>query len=150
MPTTSQLQGIPTPAPQVAGPSTSPAQPAPQVAGPSTSTTQPALQATGPSHVSTDTPAASGPIVVQSQVPPTITTLATTRPFLSRHEPSNVTEALDISDWVTAMQEELKNKTIIDLKWIFKNKKDEHGIVTKNKARLVAKGFKQQAGIDYD
>ncbi|KAJ9542137.1 hypothetical protein OSB04_028643 [Centaurea solstitialis] len=85
--------------------------------------------------------------------------------FLSRHEPSNVTEALDISDWVTAMQEELnqferlgvwrlvprpKNKTIIDLKWIFKNKKDENGIVTRNKARLVAKGFKQQAGIDYD
>ncbi|KAJ9538374.1 hypothetical protein OSB04_031107 [Centaurea solstitialis] len=27
--------------------------------------------------------------------------------FLSRHEPSNVTEALDISYWVTAMQEEL-------------------------------------------
>ncbi|KAJ9547554.1 hypothetical protein OSB04_020097 [Centaurea solstitialis] len=85
--------------------------------------------------------------------------------FLSRHEPSNMTEALDISDWVTAMQEELnqferlgvwrlvprpKNKTIIDLKWIFKNKKDEDGIVTRNKARLVAKGLKQQAGIDYD
>ncbi|KAJ9556940.1 hypothetical protein OSB04_011554 [Centaurea solstitialis] len=43
-----------------------------------------------------------------------------------------------------------KNQTIIDLKWIFKNKKDEDGIVTRNKARLVAKGFKQQAGIDYD
>ncbi|KAJ9544376.1 hypothetical protein OSB04_024083 [Centaurea solstitialis] len=85
--------------------------------------------------------------------------------FLSRHEPSNVTEALDISDWVTAMQEELnqferlgvwrlvprpKNKTIINLKWIFKNKKDEDEIVTRNKARLVAKGFKQQAGFDYD
>ncbi|KAJ9561453.1 hypothetical protein OSB04_006613 [Centaurea solstitialis] len=232
MPTTSQQQGIPQPAPQVAGPSTS-TQPTPQVAGPSTSTAQlapqvagpsttaqPAPQAVGPSHVSTDTPAAPGPIVVQSQVPPTITTLATTRrepefyidlrieplppptlphttkwtrahplhqvigsksapvktrsatqneclfaAFLSRHEPSNVTEALDISDWVTAMQEELnqferlgvwilvprpKNKTIINLKWIFKNKKDEDGIVTRNKARLVAKGFKQQAGIDYD
>ncbi|KAJ9555500.1 hypothetical protein OSB04_010114 [Centaurea solstitialis] len=185
IPTTSQQQGIPIPAPQVA-----------------------------------DTPAAPGPIMVQSQVPPTVTTLATTRhepefyidlrieplppptlphttkwtrahplhqvigstsapvktrsasqneclfaAFLSRHEPSNMTEDLDISDWVTAMQEELnqferlgvwrlvprpKNKTIIDLKWIFKNKKDEDGIVTRNKARLVAKGFKQQAGIDYD
>ncbi|KAJ9545512.1 LOW QUALITY PROTEIN: hypothetical protein OSB04_025219 [Centaurea solstitialis] len=204
MPTTSQQQGIPTPAPQVAVPSTS--------------TTQPAPQAAGPSHVSTDTPAAPGPVVVQSQVPPISTTLATTRhepefyidlrieplppstlphtpkwtrahplhqviditsapvkirsatqneclfvTFLSNHEPSHVTEALDISDWVTAMQEELnqferlgrliprpKNKTIIDLKWIFKNKKDEDGIVTKNKARLVAKGYKQQAGIDYE
>ncbi|KAJ9539364.1 LOW QUALITY PROTEIN: hypothetical protein OSB04_032097 [Centaurea solstitialis] len=218
MPTTSQYQDIPTPAPQVAGPSTT-AQPAPQVEGPST-TTQPAPQVVGPSLVSSDTPAAPGPIVVQSQVQPTVTTLATTRrepefyfdlrieplppptlphttkwtrahplqqvigsksvpvktrsatqneclfaAFLSRHEPSNVTEALDISDWVTAMQEELnqferlgvwrlvprpKNKTIIDLKWIFKNKKDEDGIVTRNKARLVAKGFKQQTGIDYD
>ncbi|KAJ9535723.1 hypothetical protein OSB04_un001123 [Centaurea solstitialis] len=232
MPTTSQHQGIPSPAPQVAGPSTSTTPPAPQVAGPSTTThpapqvagpstsAQPAPQAAGPSLASSDTPAAPGPIVVQFQVPPTATTLATTRrepefyidlrieplppptlphttkwtrahplqqvigsksapvktrsatqneclfaAFLSRHEPSNVTEALDISDWVTAMQEELnqfeclgvwrlvprpKNKTIIDLKWIFKNKKDEDGIVTRNKARLVAKGFKQQAGIDYD
>ncbi|KAJ9545259.1 hypothetical protein OSB04_024966 [Centaurea solstitialis] len=195
MPTTSQQQGIPTPALQVVGPSTS--------------TTQPASQAASPSLVSLDTPVAPGPIVVQSQVPPPSTSLTTTRrepefyidlrieplppptsphitkwtrahplhqvigstsapvktrsatqseclfaAFLSRHEPSNVTEALDISDWVTAMQEELvprpKNKTIIDLKWIFKNKKDEDGIVTRNKARLVAKGFKQQAGIDYD
>ncbi|KAJ9553562.1 hypothetical protein OSB04_017607 [Centaurea solstitialis] len=248
MPTTSPHQGIPTPAPQVggpststaqpapqvagprtstaqpapqvAGPSTSTAQPAPQVAGPSTSTTQPASQAAGPSLVSSDTPAAPGPIVVHSQVPPPSTSLTTTRrepefyidlqieplppqplphttkwtrshplhqvigntsapvktrsttqneclfaAFLSKHEPSHVTEALDISDWVTAMQEELnqferlgvwrllprpKNKTIIDLKWIFKNKKDEDGIVTRNKARLVAKGYKQQAGIDYD
>ncbi|KAJ9557327.1 hypothetical protein OSB04_011941 [Centaurea solstitialis] len=93
MPTTSQQQGIPSPAPQVAGPSTSTAQPAPQVAGPSTSTvqpasqvagpskcpTQPATQAAGPSLVSSDTPATPGPIVVHSQVPPTATTLATTR-----------------------------------------------------------------------
>ncbi|KAJ9535269.1 LOW QUALITY PROTEIN: hypothetical protein OSB04_un001633 [Centaurea solstitialis] len=55
MPTTSQQQGIPTPALQVAGPSTSTAQPAPQVAGPSTSPTQPAPQAAGPAHVPTDT-----------------------------------------------------------------------------------------------
>ncbi|KAJ9544634.1 hypothetical protein OSB04_024341 [Centaurea solstitialis] len=219
MSTTSQHQGIPTPAPQVAGPSTSttqPApqvagpstttQPAPQVAGPSTSTTQTAPQAAGPSHVSTDTPAAPGPIVVQSQVPPTVTTLATTRrepefyidlrieplppptlshttkwtrahplhqvigstsapvktrsatqneclfaAFISRHEPSNVTEALDISDWVTAMQEELNQFERLGVwRLIFKNKKDEDGIVTRNKARLVTKGFKQQAGIDYD
>ncbi|KAJ9554159.1 hypothetical protein OSB04_018204 [Centaurea solstitialis] len=139
-----------------------------------------------PSHVSTDIPAAHGPIVVHSQVPPTSTTLAMTRReakfyidlriepvplqpyliqpnghqvisntsapiktrsatqneclfvvFLSNHEPSHVTEALDISDWVTAMQEELnkferlgvwilvpkpKNKSIIDLKWIFNDR----------------------------
>ncbi|GKC37113.1 retrovirus-related pol polyprotein from transposon TNT 1-94 [Tanacetum coccineum] len=33
---------------------------------------------------------------------------------------------------------------------MFKNKKDEHGIITKNKARLVAQGYSQEDGIDYD
>ncbi|GKD69160.1 putative ribonuclease H-like domain-containing protein, partial [Tanacetum coccineum] len=35
-------------------------------------------------------------------------------------------------------------------KWVFKNKKDERGIVIKNKARLVAQGYSQEEGIDYD
>nr|GEV98074.1 hypothetical protein [Tanacetum cinerariifolium] len=41
-------------------------------------------------------------------------------------------------------------KTIIGLKWVFKNKMDEEGVATKNKARLVAKGYIQEEGIDYD
>ncbi|GKD19311.1 retrovirus-related pol polyprotein from transposon TNT 1-94, partial [Tanacetum coccineum] len=41
-------------------------------------------------------------------------------------------------------------KTIIALKWVFRNKRDETGIVIKNKARLVAQGYNQQEGIDYD
>ncbi|GJX93191.1 retrovirus-related pol polyprotein from transposon TNT 1-94 [Tanacetum coccineum] len=35
-------------------------------------------------------------------------------------------------------------------KWVFKNKKDEHGIVTENKARLVAQSNSQEEGIFYD
>nr|GEY22043.1 hypothetical protein [Tanacetum cinerariifolium] len=35
-------------------------------------------------------------------------------------------------------------------KWVFRNKLDENGIVSRNKARLVAQGYNQQAGIDYD
>jgi len=72
--------------------------------------------------------------------------------FLSNIEPKNVYETLADSDWVTAMQEELhqfertmvwhfvpkpKDRTIIGTKWVFQNKLDELGTVTKNKARLV-------------
>nr|GEW30448.1 copia protein [Tanacetum cinerariifolium] len=43
-----------------------------------------------------------------------------------------------------------KNMTIKGTKWVFKNKLDENGIVSRNKVRLVAQGYNQQEGIDYD
>ncbi|GJQ89937.1 putative ribonuclease H-like domain-containing protein [Tanacetum coccineum] len=33
---------------------------------------------------------------------------------------------------------------------VYRNKKDERGIVVRNKARLVAQGYSQEEGIDYD
>ena len=39
---------------------------------------------------------------------------------------------------------------MIDTRWVFRNKLDEEGIVTRNKAILVSKGFSQAEGIDYD
>ncbi|GKE92689.1 putative ribonuclease H-like domain-containing protein, partial [Tanacetum coccineum] len=41
-------------------------------------------------------------------------------------------------------------KRAIGTKWIYKNKKDERGIVVRNKSRLVAQGYTQEEGIDYD
>jgi len=39
---------------------------------------------------------------------------------------------------------------VVQTKWVYRNKMDEHGIITRNKARLVAKGYNQEEGIDYD
>ena len=72
--------------------------------------------------------------------------------FVSSLEPLKVDDALGDLDWVMAMQEELNNFTrnkvwelvprpkqnVIGTKWVFRNKQDEHDIVTRNKARLVA------------
>nr|GEV29401.1 retrovirus-related Pol polyprotein from transposon TNT 1-94 [Tanacetum cinerariifolium] len=85
--------------------------------------------------------------------------------FLYEIEPKKVFEALKHPGWVDAMQEELNQfyrnkvwtlvllphgKITIGSKWVFRNKKDEHGIVTKNKARLVAQGYSHEEGINYD
>nr|GFC46975.1 uncharacterized mitochondrial protein AtMg00820-like [Tanacetum cinerariifolium] len=43
-----------------------------------------------------------------------------------------------------------EGKSVIQTKWIFKNKKDESSLVIRNKARLVAVGYSQQEGIDYN
>ncbi|GKB30766.1 putative ribonuclease H-like domain-containing protein [Tanacetum coccineum] len=73
--------------------------------------------------------------------------------FLSQEEPKKVIHALKDPSWIEAMQEVLlqfklqevwalvdlpNGKSAIGTKWVFRNKKDERGIVIRNKARLVA------------
>nr|GEY02505.1 retrovirus-related Pol polyprotein from transposon TNT 1-94 [Tanacetum cinerariifolium] len=43
-----------------------------------------------------------------------------------------------------------ENQTVIGTKWVFKNKLDEKGAISRNKARLVAQGYNQQEGIDFE
>jgi hypothetical protein len=83
--------------------------------------------------------------------------------FVSSIEPYRVEDALRDSDWVLEMQEELNNFTrnevwhlvprpnqnVVGTKWVFCNKQDEHGVVTRNKARLVAKGYSQVEGLNF-
>ncbi|GJZ25418.1 putative ribonuclease H-like domain-containing protein [Tanacetum coccineum] len=72
--------------------------------------------------------------------------------FLSQIEPKKVIQALTDPSWIEAMQEELlqfklqkvwtlvdlpKGKRAIGTKWVYRNKKDERGIVVRNKARLM-------------
>jgi hypothetical protein len=84
--------------------------------------------------------------------------------FVSSIEPFRVEEALQDSGWVLAMQEELNNfkrnevwslvsrpkQNVVGTKWVFRNKQDEHGVVTRNKARHVAKGYAQVTGLDFE
>jgi hypothetical protein len=73
-----------------------------------------------------------------------------------------VEQALEDPDWIIAMEEELDNfkrnevwelvprpkQNVIGTKWVFRNKQDEFGVVTK-KARLVGKGYTQVEGLDF-
>nr|GEV90802.1 hypothetical protein [Tanacetum cinerariifolium] len=85
--------------------------------------------------------------------------------FLYQEEPKKVNHALKDPSWIEAMHEELlqfrlqkvwvlvdlpKGKRAIGSKWVFRNKKDERGIVIKNKVRLVVQRHNQEEGIDYD
>nr|GEV80132.1 retrovirus-related Pol polyprotein from transposon TNT 1-94 [Tanacetum cinerariifolium] len=106
----------------------------------------------------------SRPVQTRRQLPtdPEICMYAIT---MSTAEPKNIKEAMTDSAWIEAMQEELHQfdrlqvwelvekpfgKSIIRLKWLLKNKKDEDQTVIHNKARLVAKGYAQEEGIDFE
>jgi len=88
-----------------------------------------------------------------------------TMAFVSQVKLKNLEEALQDNNWIAAMQEELNQfeynevwslvprtseMNITGTKWVYRNKMDEHGAITRNKARLVAKGYNQEEGIDYD
>ena len=44
---------------------------------------------------------------------------------------------------------ERPKQNVIGTKWVFRNKQDEHGVVTRNKARLVGQGFTQIEDLDF-
>ncbi|GJT47814.1 retrovirus-related pol polyprotein from transposon TNT 1-94 [Tanacetum coccineum] len=90
---------------------------------------------------------------------------AADNPDKSKTEPKNIKEAMADSAWIESMQEELHQfdrldvwelvdrplcKNVINLKWLWKNKRDEENTVIHNKSRLVAKGYAQKEGIDFE
>nr|GEV87718.1 retrovirus-related Pol polyprotein from transposon TNT 1-94 [Tanacetum cinerariifolium] len=84
---------------------------------------------------------------------------------VSRTEPKNIKEAMADSAWIESMQEELHQfdrldvwelvdrplcKNVINMKWLWKNKRDEENTIIQNKTHLVAKGYAQKEGIDFE
>nr|GEV56876.1 retrovirus-related Pol polyprotein from transposon TNT 1-94 [Tanacetum cinerariifolium] len=83
---------------------------------------------------------------------------------VSRTESKNIKEAIAYSAWIEVMQEELHQfdrldvwefvdiplyKNVINMKWLWKNKRDKENTIIRNKARLVAKRYNQHKGINF-
>ncbi|GKA56244.1 retrovirus-related pol polyprotein from transposon TNT 1-94, partial [Tanacetum coccineum] len=84
---------------------------------------------------------------------------------ISTIEPKNIKEAMADHSWIESMQDELnqferlqvwelvprpEGKSIIALKWLWKNKCDAKNIMVRNKTPgLWLKGYKQEEGIDF-
>nr|GEZ85032.1 retrovirus-related Pol polyprotein from transposon TNT 1-94 [Tanacetum cinerariifolium] len=108
-------------------------------------------------------------MIIQSTTEPTIPTIAIaeensnnqaedefTNPFYT-----SVREVVESSSWnielhqfdrlqVWELIDKPFGKTVIKLKWLWKNKKDKNQTVIHNKARLVAKGYAQEEFIDFE
>nr|GFB26332.1 hypothetical protein [Tanacetum cinerariifolium] len=84
---------------------------------------------------------------------------------VSRTEPKNIKEAMADSAWIESMQEELHRfdrlevwelvdrplcTNVINLKWLWKNKRDEENTVIRDKSHLVAKGYAQKEGVNFE
>lgn len=85
--------------------------------------------------------------------------------LVAADEPENYTQASKNHLWKQAMEREIEsveqNKTwsltalpsghkAINLKWVFKLKRDAAGNIVKHKARIVAKGYVQRKGVDFE
>nr|GFA49045.1 hypothetical protein [Tanacetum cinerariifolium] len=84
---------------------------------------------------------------------------------VSRTEPKNIKESMVDYAWIESMKEELHQfdrldvwelvdrplcTNVINLKWLWKNKRDEENTVIRTKSCLVAKGYAQKEGIDFE
>nr|GEX05583.1 ribonuclease H-like domain-containing protein [Tanacetum cinerariifolium] len=94
------------------------------------------------------------PIVADDLKMPGLETIATYDDPDKESDFTNLESSIHVSPTPTTKTHKnhplKQGKKAIGTKWVFRNKKDEKGIVIKNKARLVAQGHTQEEGIDYD
>ncbi|XP_075486323.1 uncharacterized protein LOC142525925 [Primulina tabacum] len=79
--------------------------------------------------------------------------------FVSRIEHKKIDDALQDTNWIEAMQEELnkferskvlhlvprpESVHVIGTRWVFRKKMDENGSIIRNKDRLVAQGYRHE------
>nr|GEY38605.1 retrovirus-related Pol polyprotein from transposon TNT 1-94 [Tanacetum cinerariifolium] len=84
---------------------------------------------------------------------------------VSRTEPKNIKEAMADSAWIESMQKELHQfdrldvwklvdkplcTNVINIKWLWKNKREKENTIIRNKSHLVAKGYAQKEGVDFE
>ncbi|GJS90719.1 hypothetical protein Tco_0773355 [Tanacetum coccineum] len=69
--------------------------------------------------------------------------------FLSQEEPKKVIHALKDPSWIEAIQDELlpNVKRAIGTKWVFRNRRDESGIVIKTSKVGWLKGTHKKEGL---
>nr|GEW93012.1 hypothetical protein [Tanacetum cinerariifolium] len=79
------------------------------------------------------------------QVSPTLTTR-----IHKDHPLDHVIRDLHSATQTRNMIKNLEEHGFVSTKWVFKNKKNERGIMIRNKTRLVAQGNTQEEWIDYD
>lgn len=85
--------------------------------------------------------------------------------FISQIHPKTISDALLDDGWLLDMQEELVqfkrndvwdlvphpyDKTVIGIRWVFRNKLDANGIIIRNGARLLEKGYNEAKGVGYE
>nr|GFA55323.1 hypothetical protein [Tanacetum cinerariifolium] len=84
---------------------------------------------------------------------------------VSQTEPKNIKEAMANSAWIESMHEELHQfdrlevwesvdkplcKNVINMKWLWENKRDEENTAIQNKSHLVAKGYVRKEGVYFE
>nr|GEU68562.1 hypothetical protein [Tanacetum cinerariifolium] len=81
----------------------------------------------------------------------TISPIPTTRTHKDHHVTQIIGGLLQFKMQKVWVLVDLPNrKRAIGTKWVFRNKKNEKGIVVRNKARLVAQRHTQEEGVDYE